>query len=240
MPVGTVIGLGTAIYGGGKALGWWGQPPKQRYKKSPGEIAYEQELSRRSREGIYSKGVRFNMLNRATSIGANVEQSQRLASKGQSLFAGTRGVSSRETSKVGTENLYRSLVEGSLSISEANELSKIKARDEAGALAQKYSGIQNTLRMQSEQAGYQAKQAGFAQMLSGLQASAGGLEKAFGLSQPAMAKDLAGVLGKVPSLDMLKSGEVGFIRQALFTSTNPEKLKGMIMEWDTENVLGLY
>ena len=236
--IATAIGVGTAIAGAGKALGWWGQPPKQRYKKSPEEIAYEEELSRRSREGIYSKGTQFNLLNRATQISANVEQSQRLSQQGQALFGGTRGVASREAGKVGTENLYRSLVEGSLDISTQNELSKIQAQDQAGALAQKYSEIKNQLRNQNRMAEYSAKQAGFSQMLTGLSASAGGLEQAFGLADPAIATDLAGVLGKLPS-DVTEA-EKGFIRQAIIKSDNPEKMMGYIRQWDSDKILNLW
>ena len=230
MPViSTAIGIGSAIYSGGKALGWWGQPKKQRYIKSPEEKAYDALLKTRAETGYYSKATQFNMLNRASRQISNVAQSERLASRGASLFAGTRGVSSREREKVGQENLYRSLVEGSLDISNLNELSKIQAQDVLGQRATGESERANRLRMQSEQARYGARQAGFGQLLSSL----GSI-----FTSPELVKTVSGVMGKDPGL--LSPAEIGILRASRLQASNPAVWEGMMMQYDSKNVLGMY
>ena len=191
MPIGTAIAIGSAIYGGGKALGLWGKPPEKKYKQSAEEKAYFAELERRSREGI-GAGSRFRAQNVMTSRLANVEQSQRLAQKGQSLFAGTRGVASREQGKVGTESMYRALVEGSLEISERDELSKIKAQDKLGQLGLEKSARESEMAYSNAMAQYSSKQAGMSTMFAGLQASAPGLDKLFGFATDPVSKSLLG------------------------------------------------
>ena len=209
MAIGTAIAIGSAIYGGGKALGLWGQPPEQKYKQSKREQAYLAELEKRSREGL-APSVRFGMQTRATKLLAGEEQKARLRQKGQALFGGTRGVAGREQRKAGTEQMYRQLVESSLSIDDRNELAKLRATEKLGEVGFEESRRESDIAYQNAMAKYGSQQAGISQVLSSLS----------GIS-PAKATSMGDIFAKDPST--WSTSELGQIRA--FVAQNPGALE---------------
>jgi len=168
MPIGTAIAIGSAIYGGGKALKLWGKPPKRRYKQSAEEKAYFDLLQKRSTEGAYSKGALFRRQRQVTASASEQMRKLEISREGRALARGTQGVSSREAQKVADVQLIDILAKSASEGEDIQELSKIQAQDELGRLGLEKSRRESQIAHENAMAQYGAQQAGVSQFLSGL------------------------------------------------------------------------
>jgi len=166
---GTAIAIGSAIYGGGKALGLWGKPPKQEYTQTKDERDYWDLMKKRSTQGM-GAGAQFGIVNRGSAAASNAYQNALIANQGRYLQNNTQGVSSREMEKVGQEQLIRTMADISAGAEEKNELFKIASQDQLGKMGMDRSKMLSDMAYQNAMAKYGAKQEGITQLFSGLDA----------------------------------------------------------------------
>jgi len=213
MPIGAAIAIGSAIYGGGKALGLWGKPPEQKYTQTPEERAYWDTMQKRSTQGM-GAGAMFGIVNRGSAAASNAYNNMQIANQGRHLQAGTQGVASREQDKIGQQQLLRATAEISAGAEEKNELFKIASQDQLGQMGMDRSKLLSEQAYINAMAKYSSRQESIGQMFEGLTAAAPGLDKMFGMATTPAAKTAMGkIMEKISTGAEFDFDDIGKLRE---------------------------
>lgn len=163
-----------ALYGVGKAAGWWGQPKIPGRKRSPLETGYISELERRSKEGIYTPGMQQEVISQVSGRAAEVGARQKADIYGQ---LSRQGLESSIVSQYATRGTDRDVLtkvsEVAREIALRNQMSKVGAQDVLGGIGLERTRENYQDRYRQYMAQYGAQQQGIQTAFGGLQGAAG-------------------------------------------------------------------